>query len=358
MSSRPLSSLAPPAYRPPEKTGHLGGATAFVILAGVISLVFVAPGIAALAVVAGVIAYLLLPLVDRLERKGATRTMAAWVVFVGLLLVLGLLMAFGAPILLEQGQALQSKWVSGEIPRLLAEAEADLAQKMPLVEPGELGLVESIRTATAGDNQPLVVYAPAAMEAIGNAILVPFVVFALLKDGPRIRKSLLSLVPNRTFEFAMGVVYKIDAHLGGYLRGQAIVAVFVGATTALGLWALGVEYYLVLGIVTGIANFVPYVGFVVSCVLALAVSVLTSDGFTQATGVFVLFVFLQILENAALQPWITGKNVSLHPALVLGAILVGGKVGGVLGMALAVPAAAVIKVVVVETVVNLRRFHF
>ncbi|HIG75075.1 MAG TPA: AI-2E family transporter [Bacteroidetes bacterium] len=353
------SDRDPRARWAPDRVGRLGTGTTLLILAGIAAIVFVAPGIAALAVVAGVLAYLLLPLVDQLERKGMGRTAAAWTVFLGLVIVLGVLTALGAPLLLEQGQALQSKWASGEIPRLLADAEADLARKLPLVEPGELGLVQSIREATEGAaDEPLVLYAPAAMEAIGNAILIPFVLFALLKDGPLIRKRLLGLVPNRTFEFAMGVVYKIDAHLGGYLRGQAIVAVFVGAGTALGLWALGVEYYLVLGIVTGIANFVPYVGFVVSCALALAVSVLTTDGFGQATGVLVVFIVLQTVENAVLQPWITGKNVSLHPALVLGAILVGGKVGGVLGMALAVPAASIIKVVVVETVVNLRRFHF
>ncbi|MEL6614302.1 MAG: AI-2E family transporter [Bacteroidota bacterium] len=341
-----------------ERSGRLGGAAALVIAAGIVALIVVAPGIMALTVVGGILAYLLMPLVDRLERRGMGRTGAAWIVFLGLYALLFALAVLGAPLLLEQGQALQARWASGEIPRLLAGAEAQIARKLPLVEPGELGLVESIRQATNGEQRPLVVYVPDAMEMIGNAILIPFVFFALLKDGPVIRKRLLSLVPNRTFEFAMGVVYKIDAHLGGYLRGQAVVAVFVGAGTALGLWMLGVDYFLVLGILTGLANFVPYVGFVVSAALALAVSVLTSDGFGQATGVVVLFVALQFFENAVLQPWITGKNVSLHPALVLGAILVGGQVAGVLGMTLAVPFAAIVKVVVVETVVNLRRFHF
>ena len=353
-----MLATEPTAPRAPERTGHLGWITALVILGGIVALVAVAPDIMALAVVAGVIAYLLLPLVDRLERRGMSRTRAAWMVFLSLVLILVLLATFGAPLLLEQGQALRTKWSSGEIPRLLSEVEVELASKMPMVEAGQLGLVESIQEATEGENQPLVVYAPAAMEIIGNVILIPFVLFALLKEGPVIRKRLLSLVPNRTFEFAMGVVYKIDEHLGGYLRGQAIVALFVGSGTALGLWALGVDYFLVLGIITGIANFVPYVGFVVSCGLALAVSVLTSDGFGQATWVLALFGVLQIVENAVLQPLITGKNVSLHPALVLGAILIGGKVAGVLGMALAVPAAAIIKVVVTETVINMRRFHF
>jgi len=352
---------APPtksSYRQVERSGRLGGLAAFVVLGGIVALILVAPSIAGLTVVASILAYLLTPLVDRLERRGMSRTVAAWIVFLSLVLILSVTAALGAPLLVEQAKALHERWASGEIPDLLANAEAEIAARLPMVNAGQLGLVESIHGATSGKMQPLVVYVPDALEIIGNFVLIPFVLFALLKDGPVIRKKLLGLVPNRAFEFAMGVVYKIDDHLGGYLRGQAIVAVFVGTGTAFGLWAIGVDYYLVLGIITGLANFVPYVGFAVSTALALAVSILTSDGFGQATGVFVLFGFLQLFENAVLQPWITGKNVSLHPALVLGAILVGGQVGGVLGMTLAVPIAAVIKVVLVETVTNLRRFHF
>ena len=172
-----------------------------------------------------------------------------------------------------------------------------------------------------------------------------------------LERRLLAVVPNRYFEFGMNVLYKADAHLGGYLRGQAVISVLVGATTALALGLLGVEYYLVLGLVTGIANVVPYVGFAVSAALALGVSVVTTGDFHQAAGVLVTFGVLQTVENVVFQPWITGRTISMDPALVLLAILVGGRVGGVLGMALGVPVAAVLKVLIVETVTGLRRYH-
>ena len=354
----PEDASAPRPRRGAKRSGRLGGATALVIAAGIVALAAMAPTVATLTVVSGVVAYLLSPLVDRMERRGMSRGAAAWIVFGVVAAVVAAAVFLGAPLLVEQGMALQARWASGEIPRLLEDVEAQIASVLPMVEPGQLGLVRSIQAAVPEGDAPLALYAADALGVLGNAVLVPFVLFALLKDGPVYRKKLLGLVPNRAFEFAMGVVYKIDAHLGGYLRGQAVVAAFVGTGTALGLWALDVEYYLVLGIITGLANFVPYVGFVVSCALALAVSVLTSEGFGQASGVVLLFVFLQTVENAVLQPWITGRNVSLHPALVLGAILVGESVGGVLGMTLAVPVAAIVKVILVETVVNLRRFHF
>ena len=203
----------------------------------------------------------------------------------------------------------------------------------------------------------LIGYVPDALETMGNAFIVPFVLFALLKDGPMIRRRLLTAVPNRYFEFAMTVLFKADAHLGGYLRGQALIALLVGSSTALGLGLLGVEYYLVLGLLTGLANFVPYVGFVVSASLSVGVTIVTTGGMDLVGPVLILFVVLQTIENVVFQPWITGKNVSMHPVMVLLAILIGGRVGGVMGMALGVPAAAVLKVVFLETVVGLRRYH-
>ena len=143
-----------------------------------------------------------------------------------------------------------------------------------------------------------------------------------------IRRRLLTAVPNRYFEFAMTVLFKADAHLGGYLRGQALIALLVGSSTALGLGLLGVEYYLVLGLLTGLANFVPYVGFVVSASLSVGVTIVTTGGMDLVGPVLILFVVLQTIENVVFQPWITGKNVSMHPVMVLLAILIGGRVGG------------------------------
>ena len=200
-------------------------------------------------------------------------------------------------------------------------------------------------------------YVPTMLETVGTSVVVPFVLFALLKDGPVLRRRAFRIVPNRYFEFAMTVFYKADAHLGGYLRGQALIALLVGSSTAIGLGLLGIDYYLVLGLITGLANFVPYLGFVVSASLSVLVSIVTTGGTGAVVSVVLLYVGLQTVENIVFQPIITGKNVSMHPALVLLAILVGGRVAGVFGMALAVPAAAVLKVFFVETAVSLRRYH-
>ena len=342
---------------PPVPASQLSRWVWLLTLAGVVALVVVASDIAGLIVLGAVAAYLLVPLVNALERRGMGRTRATTLVLAVLLAVTGLVVALALPAVLDQLGSLQARWESGELLGLVRDMEIALASKLGFVEPSDLGLVASIRTAIQSDTGPLIGYVPDALETMGNAFIVPFVLFALLKDGPTLRKRLLTVVPNRYFEFAMTVFYKADAHLGGYLRGQALIAVLVGASTAFGLALLGVDYYLVLGLVTGLANFVPYVGFVVSAALCVVVSIVTTGGTSQVAAVLILFAVLQTIENVVFQPWITGKNVSMHPVMVLLAILVGGRVAGVMGMALGVPVAAVLKVVFLETVVGLRRYH-
>ena len=340
--------------RPP---GMLRLTVALGAVAALVVVVRVAPDLLGLVLLGATVAYLLNPLVDRLERRGVGRAAGAALVLGGLALALGALVWLAAPTVAAQAAELQARWASGELLGLVGRFEARIAAAVGTGNPADVGLTAAARDAMAGGTGPLIGYVPSLVEGVSNAILVPFVLFTLLKEGPVLRRQLVAVVPNRYFEFSMSVLFQADAHLGGYLRGQAVIAVLVGATTALALGVLGVEYYLVLGLVTGVANVVPYVGFAVSAALALGVSVVTTGDFQQAAGVLVTFGVLQTVENVVFQPWITGRTVSMDPALVLLAILVGGRVGGVLGMALGVPVAAVFKVLAVETVTGLRRYH-
>ena len=347
---RPVGEGAPPASR-------LSTWATLAALAGLVLLVWVAADLVGLVVLGAVLAYLLAPVVNWLERRGVRRTLGSVLVLVAVLVAVGTLLALAVPLALEQAVALQARWESGELLDLVRDVEAGIAARLSFVEPDELGLVRSVEEAARPGEAVLAGYVPTAVEAAVNAVVVPFVLFALLRNGPDLRRRALAFVPNRYFEFAMTVFYKADAHLGGYLRGQALIALLVGVATTIGLGALGVDYWLVLGVVTGLANFVPYVGFVVSAGLSVVVTVVTTESTGLVVPVLVLYAVVQTVENVVFQPLITGRNVSMHPVLVLLAILVGGRVAGVFGMALAVPTAAILKVFFVETAVSLRRYH-
>jgi predicted PurR-regulated permease PerM len=343
-----------PAVRVAPTLGAVLGIVAALIS---LALLVVAGRITLLVILGAVLAYLLLPLVNALQRRGLSRTAAASAVFFGLLFVLAGLLAALAPVAIHEAESLRAAWGDGRIYSLLDQAERDLVARFPVLEYGTLGLADAARRAIERPGNRLLGYVPDMLSAMTDALIVPFVLFFLLRDGHTMRRRAIAAVPNRYFEFVMGVLYKIDANLGGYLRSQTVVAVFVGTLTTIGLGIAGVSNYAVLGFLTGFLNFVPYVGFAISFVLTVAVSIATTGGFGQIPAIAIVFLIAQGLENFALQPWITGRNVALHPVTVLLAIFIGDRAFGVMGMALAVPAAAVLKVVVVETAVTLRRFR-
>jgi putative permease len=331
----------PAAEAPASRLSTWAGLTALALF---LLLLWVAADLVGLVVLGAVLAYLLAPLVNWLERRGVRRTLGAVLVLLVVLASVGAVLALAVPLALDQAVSLRARWEDGELLALVRQVEAGLAARLSFLEPDDLGLVRSIQEAVEPGEAALAGYVPTALEAAVNTVVVPFVLFALLRNGPDLRRRALAFVPNRYFEFAMTVFYKADAHLGGYLRGQALVALLVGASTTLGL-------------VTGLANFVPYIGFVVSAGLSVVVSIVTTGSTDLVVPVLVLYAVVQTVENVVFQPFITGRNVSMHPVLVLLAILVGGRVAGVFGMALAVPTAAVLKVFFVETAVSLRRYH-
>ncbi|MDT0631385.1 AI-2E family transporter [Rubrivirga sp. S365] len=353
----PRRAPAPPPAARAAPPSRLSTWAALAALAALVLVLWAAPDLAGLVVLGAVLAYLLVPVVNALERRGVGRTAGSVLVLAVITAALVAVAVLAVPVVFAQLTSLQARWDSGELLALVQDVEARLAARLSVVEASDLGLVRSVQAAVHPGGAALVDYVPTVLEAVGTSVVVPFVLFALLKDGPVLRRRVLRIVPNRYFEFAMTVAFKADAHLGGYLRGQALIALLVGVSTTIGLGLLGVDYYFVLGFVTGLANFVPYAGFVVSAGLSVLVSVVTTGGMGGVVPVLLLFAVLQTVENVVFQPWITGKNVSMHPALVLIAILVGGRVAGVFGMALAVPAAAVLKVFFVETAVSLRRYH-
>jgi putative permease len=112
------------------------------------------------------------------------------------------------------------------------------------------------------------------------SIIVPFILFFLLKDGTGMKKGIISLVPNRFFEMSLNLIDTVDRHLGAYIRGQMAVASSVGALSALGLWIVGVPYYFVIGMFAGLANLIPYLGPVAGAIPAMILSLVLFDDLT------------------------------------------------------------------------------
>ncbi len=176
-----------------------------------------------------------------------------------------------------------------------------------------------------------------------NIVIVPFVVFYLLKDYPAVTAAIEGILPARQREGARSVFALADEILGRYFRGSLLVAAIQGTIAGVGLWFLGVDYALVLGIMTGVLDFIPYVGLVTSLVVSSIVASFSGEPVAlKITGVVVLYLSQKILEATVLGPKIVGGRVGLHPVVLILCLLVFGYFLGFLGMLIAVPATAMI----------------
>jgi predicted PurR-regulated permease PerM len=172
----------------------------------------------------------------------------------------------------------------------------------------------------------------------------------MLLSGCKYLKSLVALLPSNYVEMILSIAYQIDAIFGRYIRGQIIEAFFVGSMSALSLGLLGVNFALLIGIIAGIANLIPYLGPIVGLALAVAVGAVQYQTFAIVIKIVIVYAIIKFLDDNFIQPLIVGHNVNLGPVSMVFVMLAGGHVFGFLGVVFAVPVAAIFKSVFVMLV--------
>lgn len=311
-----------------------------------------------LVVVSALLAYLLDPFASALETYGFSRLWATVTVFAACSFIVGSISYVFIPPALNQFQMLQTGEIIEKVDIVLANLEARLASPLSSLGVNDLDLKSSLQSSLSAFLNNSLNNAPAVLSAtMSNLVIIPFMMFFFIKDARAMKKGFIDVVPNKYFEFSLNVLQKMDAQLGNYLRGQFLVAAIIGSLATLALWWIGVDFFMVIGPVAGLANMIPYVGPIAGGLVAMIVSIMTTGGFDAIWSIVIAFALIQMLDNTLLQPLILARNVELHPMLILLAILIGGKLFGVVGLLLAVPFTAIVKVIVVETFINLRRYH-
>lgn len=323
------------------------------------AILLVLAGIAKLIVISALLAYILDPLVTTLELRGMTRTLATVVP----LLLIGLVLLAAAyllvPVLVDQVQSLQSGSILEHTSLAISRLETIIRIKLGFLGLQEINLVEKIQEAKrylGGRIADFLIQD--AVSLVVEAVFIPFIMFFLLKDGRKMKKDFLRLIPNRYFEFVLYLLYKMDLQLGNYLRGQFVDAVVFGVLSTIALWLLNIKYFLFIGAFAGLANLIPFIGPIAGVLPAVVVAVLDTGDVVRGGYVIFAFVVLKLIDDMIVQPLVVGKSVNLHPMLVAVAILVGGHVFGILGMLLAVPCAGFLKVVFGESIVTFRKYRF
>jgi predicted PurR-regulated permease PerM len=189
-------------------------------------------------------------------------------------------------------------------------------------------------------------------------VLGPLIAFYLLTDLPKVRRGAVALVPVARRDEILGVGRRVNATVGGFFRGQLVVAVLIGLTSALGFWIIGLPYFALMGALTGFLALVPLIGTLLAAVPALLVALAAPDvtpyglpirgGWPLAIAAVVVLILVQQLDQRVLSRRLHTEAVRLHPVTVLLSLLIGGTLLGIWGMLLAVPVAASLKVILLH----------
>lgn len=303
-------------------------------------------------IASALLAYIGDPLADRLQRLRLPRTIAVVAVFVLTFAVLGLLVLLVGPLIRTQVAALFD--ALPEIARQVEQVWLPSIAELLNIDAGEdvgLGAFLTRYSDMAGSWGAKVLVSVtksggALAAAVLSLFLVPILTFYLLRDWDAILAHLAALIPSQQRPTIVRLAAETDEVLGAFLRGQLLVMFALAALYSLGLSVVGLKFAVAIGVVAGLVSFVPYLGLVFGIVLASLTVVLEPDPMWPLIGVVLTFTIAQMLEGSILTPKLVGDRIGLHPVIVIFAVAAGGQLFGFFGILLALPAAAVLSVLV------------
>lgn len=322
------------------------------LLAGAAVLVYLLAPILTPFLVALLLAYLGNPLVDRLAARGLPRSAGVVAVFALIFGVLLLAPAVAFPLLERQVLVFVERWPD-YLDALQTRIVPWLRERLGIAtQPFDLSvlrqaLLDQWQQAGGLAARALVAVTQSGMAVVQwllNLVLIPVVTFYLLRDWHRLRQHLLTLLPRAIAPAVTALARECDEVLATFLRGQLWVMLALGLVYSVGLWLVGLDLAFLIGMGAGLVSFVPYLGLVVGLLAGGIAAVVQFHDVLHPMLVLAVFVAGQLLEGLLLTPWLVGDRVGLHPVAVIFAVMAGGQLFGFVGVLLALPAAAVIAV--------------
>lgn len=303
-------------------------------------------------ILAGAIVFVLNPVVSALERRRVPRVAGTALTYVGIAGVIVLIGVALWPMVRSQARDLADEWphVRADIERFVDDLAArsaadDWPVRIPTYEEltgsfngggGAQDLGQTLETAREVGRQ--------VFDVALIILLAPIIAFYLLVDLPHVRRVTEGLIPPYARDEVMLVARRLNGAIGGFFRGQLLVALIVGLIVSAGLAVIRLPFWLIVGMIAGVFNIIPLIGPWVGAVPGVVIALTTRD-VTTAVWVAVVMAGAQQIDNHFISPVVMHRVVRLHPAAVMMALLAGGTLGGFFGLLLAVPTAAVAKII-------------
>jgi predicted PurR-regulated permease PerM len=304
-------------------------------------------------IVAAVLAYALHPAVERLAARRVPRVLAVVVIEAAFIVVVLAVLLLIVPILSKELPLLREQipTLADRLNRNLAPWLAQWGIHVSLDIAGIKAFVLKYLDANLEDWLSTVLSSAKIggsilLALIGNAILVPVVLFYLLLDWLQLVARVQAMVPPRMRDRVTGFLDECDSVLGQYLRGQLLVMLILAAAYSIGLALFGFDLALPVGVFTGLAIFIPYVGFGLGLLLALLAGLLQFASWYGVIAVAVVYGIGQVVESLFLTPRLVGERIGMNPLMVIFALLAFGHLFGFVGVLIALPVSALLVVAV------------
>lgn len=294
------------------------------------------------------LSYLLEPAVDAMENRGMNRTLAVVLLFIGIFGMIALAVVLLSDRLTTEFQHMVSGASLQDPQKLIDQFRANLEISFPSLAKTGIFAQLAAKASSYGSTffSTSVESMAHAFSALGTMIIIPFIIFFFLKDSRQLKKLIVQMMPNRSFEMSLSLIHKISLQLGRYIRGQLMDSAIVGFMIIIALSILDLRYAIFIGILAGLANMIPYLGPIVGGIPAALVSVMDNGDFSGVPSIVLAFTVIKIIDDVIVQPIVVSRSVELHPVLVILAIVAGGHLGGIFGMIIAVPLTSIVKVTI------------
>lgn len=295
------------------------------------------------------------PIIDRFEERGVSRTLGIVILITFLLLVMAGLGIYLIPKLVNQVQELTEampKYWSTFREKFLPEVQDYLADHQEQVTQVQENVVAWIQENAGMLLKSVSAAIAASFKSIGafvsnilSLVIIPVLAFYFLRDFDLMKEKAAELLPLKHRDGILALFRDIDQSLGNFIQGQLLVALILAFIYSVGLTIAGCPASLLIGILAGFANLVPYLGLALGFVPAVLLTYLSGNPTWQVVLSGLTFVIGQLLEGMVITPKVVGDSVGLHPAFVMVALMIGGEYFGFAGMILALPVAAVLMVI-------------
>jgi predicted PurR-regulated permease PerM len=310
-------------------------------------------------------AYLLDPIVDRLEKYKVSRGLSV----ILLMFIFFLILFIGGAIFIPMFR-FQVESLTESLPQYIATLQSwaqPVLDKIAVWDPEKSKEIMSSAMKKMGQ-LPLTLLTTATsfvwsslsslmslILMVVNIFIIPVAMFYLLRDYDIFNAKIMDLVPPRYREQTLEIFSEVDKVLSGFVRGQLMVASFMSVMYVIGLYICGTPMSLFIGALAGFASLIPYLGLVVGLVPAALLTFLQFHDVSHLIAVAAVFTIVQMLEGMVITPRIVGDQIGLHPIVIMLAVLIGAEVFGLLGVFLAVPAAAVLNVLLARGIIKYKK---